>query len=89
VGEPQVAHQLAAEIVRAFKPNPTDQQAGPLQASSSDSSVIVSYSSGRSPRDKANGKVIAMVAKRQSQFAIMQIGGYDSADGPERTRASR
>jgi len=35
--EPQVAHQLAAEIVRAFKPNLTDQQAGPLQASSSDS----------------------------------------------------
>jgi hypothetical protein len=48
--EPQLVHQLAAEIIQAFETNNlTGQQAGPFQAASSYSSVLVSYSSGRSP----------------------------------------
>jgi len=48
--EPQVLHQLAAEIFHAFElDNLTYQRAGNLRAPSSYSSVIVSYSSGRSP----------------------------------------
>jgi len=48
--EPQLVHQLPAEIVQAFElHNLTEQRAGNLRPPSSDSSVIVSESSGRSP----------------------------------------
>ena len=48
--EPQLVHQLAAEIVQAFQlDNLTEQRAENLRPPSSYSPVIVSDSSGRSP----------------------------------------
>ena len=47
--EPQQVHQLAAGIIKAFELELTHQPAGRLLAPSGYSSVIVPYSSGRSP----------------------------------------
>ena len=48
--EPQLVHQLTVETVEAFQlANLTDQRADDHRELSSYSSVIVSYSSGRSP----------------------------------------